>query len=228
MDDDIIWSGTDFPYACLIDRNRTLTYKKAILETVKPGDITVDIGSGSGILAFFAAEAGAKKVYAVEIDHFLAESLRQSVRANSLEDIIEIVEGDALQVKLPMNADVVLAEIIETGLLEEMQLKVMNELRRKGVIGGKTKVLPAGYETFIKLVDIDNSFYGYKIMAPMHDWPYYSDAKNGWEQVKKQDITEPQSLGYFDFQSQIVSPDVDVTLVIDIPAGKQANGIELS
>jgi predicted RNA methylase len=127
-----------------------------------------------------------------------------------------------------MNADVVLAEIIETGLLEEMQLKVMNELRRKGVIGGKTKVLPAGYETFIKLVDIDNSFYGYKIMAPMHDWPYYSDAKNGWEQVKKQDITEPQSLGYFDFQSQIVSPDVDVTLDIDIPAGKQANGIELS
>lgn len=228
MDDDIIWSGTDFPYACLIDNQRTLAYKKAILETVQPGDTVVDIGSGSGILAFFAAAAGAKKVYAVEIDHFLAESLRQSIQANSLENVIEVVEGDALKVELPKEVNVLLAEIIETGLLEEMQLKVMNHLRETGVIGLNTKVLPAAYETFIKLIDIENSFYGYKIFAPIHNWPYYADADNGWEQIKKQDITTAQSLGHFDFQANKVAAEVDATINVSLPAGKTANAVELT
>jgi protein arginine N-methyltransferase 1 len=40
--------------------------KKAIHEVVKEGDIVADIGTGSGILAFFAIPARARRVYAVE------------------------------------------------------------------------------------------------------------------------------------------------------------------
>ncbi len=226
--DETIWSGTDFPYACLVDGKRTLAFEKAIKETVKDGDIVVDIGSGSGILSFFAAAAGAKKVYAVEIDHLLVESLRSSIKQNDLEATIEVVEGNAMEISLPKEVNVVIAEIIETGLLDEMQLKVINELRSKGVIGSATKVIPSAYETYIRLMEIDNSFYGFKIAAPIHDWPYYSSHDNGWFQIKKKYLSEPQPLGLFDFSAGLVDPLIKHTLQFDIQTGETANAVEIS
>jgi precorrin-6B methylase 2 len=226
--DEFIWSGTDFPYMCLIDRYRTTTFKKAVEETVKPGDTVVDVGSGTGILAFFAAGAGAKKVYAVEVDHLLAESLRTSIKLNDLQDTIEVVESDALKAELPKNVDVVIAELIETGMLDEMQVRVINELRNQGTIGANTKIIPSAYETFVRLVQINNDFYGYKIAAPIHDWPFYSlDAKE-WHQLDKRYITEPQSLGLFDFHAGLVAPEVNKTLNFKIGDGDSVNAIEIS
>lgn len=228
MEDNFIWSGTDYPYMCLIDINRTQTFKKAIEEVVKPGDVVVDVGSGTGILSFFASKAGAKKIYSVEIDHLLAESLRTSVKLNGLADIIEVVEADALKAELPQNVDVILAELIETGLLDEMQVRVMNELRTKGVIGPDTKIIPAEYETFVRLLEVKNDFYGYKIAAPIHDWPFYSYDANEWYKLDKEYITEPQSLGRFAFQSGHVEPKVERQISFDIPIGKSANALEIS
>jgi predicted RNA methylase len=44
-------------------------YQQTIFETVKNGYVVVvDLGTGTGIFAFFACQAGAKRVYAIEKD----------------------------------------------------------------------------------------------------------------------------------------------------------------
>jgi predicted RNA methylase len=177
---EFIWSNTDYPYACLKDRRRTLAFKEAIDASVKPGDVVLDIGSGSGIMAFFAARAGASKVYAIEIDHFLAQTIRASIRANQLQDTVTVVEADAMSADLP-RADVVIGEMMETGLLDEMQVPVMNRLIENGIIDNATRVIPCGYTTYITPVHADHTYYGFQILAPKHDWPHYAVAAAGWE-----------------------------------------------
>jgi predicted RNA methylase len=224
----IIWSNTDYPYICMIDKKRTLAFREAINQVVKPGDVVVEVGAGTGILSLFAAGAGAARVHAVEIDPVLAASLRETVRLNNLETKMEIIEGDALTVGLPANVDVVIGELIETGLLDEMQVAVMNSLHARGVIGDKTRLIPRAYETSLQLVHTDGNFYGYHIAAPKHDWPYYSEHADSWEQLEVTDLSEPQKVGYFDFQSGRVEPKVDKILEFSIPEGQTATALRLS
>ncbi len=225
---EIIWSNTDYPYICLIDKKRTLTFREAIMSTVKEGDVVVEVGAGTGILSLFAVEAGASKVIAVELDSVLVKSLKETIKANHCEDKVEIIEGNALTVDLPQNVDVVIGELIETGLLDEMQVAVMNNLHERGAIGEKTKVIPKAYNTFLQLVHTDSSFYGYHIATPKHDWPYYSEDTNSWEQLKTETVSEIKQVGHFDFQSGRVEPKVDVTLEFTIEDNTTANTIRLS
>lgn len=60
----------------------------------------LDVGTGSGILAIWCAQAGARKVYAVEATK-MADHARELVKGNGVEDIVEVIEGSMEDVVLP-------------------------------------------------------------------------------------------------------------------------------
>ena len=62
---------------------------------VKKGDVVVDLGTGSGIIATLVAyKSKAQKVYGVEIQSELASMAKRSVDYNKLNDRVEIVNCD--------------------------------------------------------------------------------------------------------------------------------------
>src|SRR3954447_8117949 len=222
-----IWSTSDLPYACLKDTQRTLTLRDAIRRVVRPGDVVIDVGAGTGILSLFAAEAGAARVYAVEVDPLLATALRRSAALNELADRIAIVSGDARTEDLPADADVVIAELIETGLIEEQQVAVLNNLHRRGVIGPRTRLIPERYSTAIELVDVETTFYGFTIAAPLHEWPNYVEAEDGWLPVQVRPLTAKTMVTCVDFGAP-VPPAVDRHLELTGMADGVANAIRIS
>lgn len=126
-----LFSKSEVPSLCLRDMERTEAFRATINKVVKPGDVVLDAGAGSGILSFFAAAAGARKVYSVEYDPGLAYLLRRNAKLNGFAEVIEVIAGDVLELRLPMQVDVLIAEMIETWLLDELQIPALNTLRAK-------------------------------------------------------------------------------------------------
>lgn len=60
----------------------------------------LDVGTGSGILAIWSAQAGARKVYAVEATS-MADHARSLVKANNLEHVVEVIQGSVEDISLP-------------------------------------------------------------------------------------------------------------------------------
>ena len=91
------------------DRVRTDAFRGAIEALVRPGDIVLDVGAGTGILSVFAARAGASRVYAVE-QTTMAVLAQQLAIANGVDDIVEVIQGDVLDIEPSEGADVVVSE----------------------------------------------------------------------------------------------------------------------
>ena len=91
------------------DRARLSAYEKAIAETVRPGDVVLDLGSGTGILGLLACRAGASRVYSIE-ESGMIELGRAIARANDFADRMQFVKGFSTRVDLPEKVDVVVCD----------------------------------------------------------------------------------------------------------------------
>lgn len=221
-----IWSSTDFPYMCLKDEPRTLAFREAIEAVVRSGMRVVDVGSGTGILSLFAAAAGASEVHAVEIDPMLAAALRQTVERNGFGDVIRVVEADAAAAELPA-ADVVIAELIDTALLDELQVPVLNSLRDRGVITDATRVIPGAYRTYLQLVRSNQEYYGFQIRAPKHEWPFYAQEGQGWHRTSVEVVSDRVLVGNYDFEAGSVPREHDEIVTFSMPEAR-ANAVRIS
>ncbi|XP_032164042.1 histone-arginine methyltransferase CARM1-like isoform X2 [Mustela erminea] len=103
---------------------RTATYHRAILQnhTDFRDKVVLDVGCGSGILSFFAVQAGARRVYAVEASS-VAQYAEMLVKNNHLCDKIIVVPGKIEDISLPEAVDVIISEPMGYMLFNERMLE---------------------------------------------------------------------------------------------------------
>lgn len=112
------------------DLGRSETYRKAIQGNPDnfKDKIIMDVGSGSGLLAFFAIQAGAKKVYAVEAGN-MHSVIRTLADANGWGDRIVVINKvlqDMTEDDCPGNSvDTIVAETLGTFLFGERGIETM-------------------------------------------------------------------------------------------------------
>lgn len=164
-----LWSDTEYVYRCLADEQRTLAFRAAIEAAVRAGDTVLDVGTGSGIMALFAAKSGARRVYAVEVGKYLSKISKQIFAESEFaERIVPLqIEARDLDLTLVEKPDVVICEQVTTGLIGEPQGPVINALKRSGIIDAHTILIPAKFSTTIALVHADYNFYGAHLKFPI-------------------------------------------------------------
>src|ERR1051326_2289899 len=137
------------------DERRNESYRAAIRERVHD-KVVVEVGTGpEAILSRFCVEAGARKVYAIEMlpDTYAKACAR--VRELALDDRIEVILGDATTVELPELADVCVSEIVGAIGGSEGAARIMNGVRRLLREGGA--MIPVRSTTMIAPVELPDS-----------------------------------------------------------------------
>ena len=114
----------------LHDDRRTNDYIAALQDAVRPDDIVLDIGTGSGVLAIAAARAGARHVYAVEASD-IADVAARVFAANGVQQRVTLMRGWSREIELPERADVLVAEVIGNEPFEEEILETTLDARRR-------------------------------------------------------------------------------------------------
>lgn len=100
----------------LKDQVRMEAYRAAIFETIQPGNTVVDAGCGTGILAMFACQAGARRVYAIEREPIIAVA-RELAEVNGFSDRITFLNQEIMDVRLDERVDVAVSELISKAVL---------------------------------------------------------------------------------------------------------------
>ncbi|MBV6449052.1 methyltransferase domain-containing protein [Nitrosomonas sp.] len=114
----------------LNDSARMNSFKEAIDLVVKPGAKVLELGGGTGVQSFFAAQK-ADKVYCVERNPELVEAARDLLAKNINGDKIEVIQADAMHYLPPEPVDVVICEMLHTGLLREKQMLVIDSFKQR-------------------------------------------------------------------------------------------------
>jgi len=120
------------------DRVRTETYLRAMERNkhLFQGKIVLDVGCGTGVLAMFAARAGAARVIGVDMST-IALHARQVVEDNGLQGVVTILHGKVEEVELPVTeVDILVSEWMGYCLFYESMLDSVLFARDKWLAPG--------------------------------------------------------------------------------------------
>jgi type I protein arginine methyltransferase len=140
----------------LADRARVDTYFEAIDKHVGEGDEVIDLGTGTGLLSYFAARAGAKLVHAVEYGPII-DAAQDVAKENGITNIA-FHRVSSREFSLPHRVDVIVHEQLGAALFNEHVVANVVDLRDRLLKEGGL-ILPHRLRLFVAPVQADEGLY---------------------------------------------------------------------
>ncbi|MCP4499759.1 MAG: hypothetical protein GY822_07335 [Deltaproteobacteria bacterium] len=138
--------GYENYHQMLSDSARNRAYRAAIFEKVKPGDVVIDLGAGTGLLSIWAVQAGAQKVYAIEKTDSI-HLAKEIARTNGCADKIVFLNENSVDVELPERANVLLSETLGSFGIDENTLHFTADVKRRLLTDDAT-LIPQSLDLF--------------------------------------------------------------------------------
>jgi len=158
----------------------------------------------------------------VEVCSELGQIARANARRCGLRNIT-VIEGDVLSLDLRTvmpRADVVIMEMLDTGLIAEQQSQAMSHLHEQEIIRAGTRIIPSRMDSYIELVNYDFDFYGLDMRFPLHARNY------GANKRVTQILTTRKRFESVDF-SRPVDERVRTSVTVSVHRAGLANAVRL-
>jgi len=210
----------------LVDAKRCETFREAIRQTAKPGDVVVDLGAGTGLLSFFAVQAGARRVYAIEMSQ-IANVAEQLIAENGMQERITLIRGNSKKVRLPERCDVLVSETLSSFVFDtENTIEYMADARERFLKPGG-RIIPEACETVLMPFSSDEcglgripaEFYGVRFEAfrrKRYGLPELIRASG----KRLLEIAPPQKCHHVDFHKDTKTPGPAMVVFKDCAEGR--------
>lgn len=190
----------------LAHTERIEAYAAALERSIGPDSVVLDIGTGTGIFALLACRAGARRVYALDMEDAILVG-PEVAAANGYADRIEFIRDLSTNVTLPELADVVVSDIGGALPLFQNHLASIIDARERLLRPG-ARLIPQTDILLAALADCPDD-YRYLTVWDTHSYGFDMTAarelsRNNWWREKARTgrlLTEPQSWGTLDYRT---------------------------
>jgi type I protein arginine methyltransferase len=162
-----------YHFNMLRDQSRMLPFREAIERTVPAGGRVLELGGGTGVLSWFAAQR-ASKVWCVERNPALVRAARSFLANNPGGERVEVVHADAMSYLPPEPVDVVICEMLHVALIREKQLEVLQSFKDRYIRAFGPRLptfIPDATVMGIQLLQQEFSFCDYVAPVPLFEPP---------------------------------------------------------
>jgi len=202
-----------YHFNMLRDQTRMIPFKEAIELAVPVNGTVLELGGGTGVLSWFAAQR-ARQVWCVERNPALVRASRSFLTNNHHGERVTVVQADAMTYLPPEPVDVVICEMLHVGLIREKQLEVIRSFkdRYRQKFGGQLpRFIPDTSMLAVMPIHQDFCFSGYTAAVPLFEPP--------GPHLKESCLADPHYYSTIDYGT-----DFAVEFHIDVELAIQSSG----
>ncbi|MCL2115109.1 MAG: methyltransferase domain-containing protein [Methanobrevibacter sp.] len=190
-------------------------YKRYINYDTVNGDIeklektVLDIGCGTGVLSFFASKYF-NHIIAIDIDDKILDCARKSFENTDNSDNINFYSCDALNSIFQEKADLIICEMLDTALIDEEEVPVLNYLQK--YLKDNGEIIPKGVINIVEPIFMERTNIHYE---------------DDFHEPKHEILGNYLKYSEFNF-SNLIDMDFKTTLEFEIAIDSKINGIKIT
>ena len=194
---------TPYHFDLIKDNERVSAFFQAISEYDGNNELAYDLGCGSGILSYFLSSKF-KEIIAIEIDSSASKCAEENLTSF---DNVNVINNNVLDYNFDKKADLIVCEMMDTALIDEEQIPVLNHAKKFLKSGGK--IIPKAVINSAELVSMELEY--------IH-----------WDENAKYEVFSDMLI-YSEFEfSEDINPNFEATLSFKAKKDGTVNGLKIT